>query len=102
MRVHEEKAFSRRLEELRQEMKERAGDAGRIDYWTFVKSDSFAQTVLRAQMTSFLVSYGMALLYKKDEKITLIPQDPPFLSAKGSPLSLPIPIPQEVLKPRPN
>ena len=102
MRVHEEKAFSRRLEELRQEMREKAGETGRIDYWTFVKSASFPQTVLRAQMTSFLVSYGMAQLSKKGEKMTLIPQDPPFALAKGSPLSLPIPIPQEVVKPRQN
>ena len=94
MRVHEEKAFSRRLEELRQEMRERAGENRKIDYWTFVKSANFVQTVLRAQMTSFLVSYGMALLEKTGEKMTLIPQDPPFLSAKGSPLSLPIPIPR--------
>ena len=96
MRVHEQKAFSGRLEELRQEMKERAGENGKVDYWIFVRSTSFAQTVLRAQMTSFLVSYGMAALDKKGEKMTLMPQDPPFVSAKGSPLSLPIPIPQDV------
>jgi len=99
MRVHEEKAFSRRLEELRREMKEKAGEGGKIDYWTFVKSTSFAQTVLRAQMTSFLVSYGMATLDKEKERMTLTPQDPPFLTAKGSPLSLPVPIPQDVMKP---
>ena len=97
MRVHAEKDFSSRLEQLRIEMKEKAGEEGRIDYWAFVKADSFAQTVLRAQLTSFLVSYGMAMLDRKKEKMTLIPRDPPFLSTKGSPLSLPISIPQEAV-----
>jgi hypothetical protein len=95
LRIHEEKAFNQRLEDLRREMKEESGEDGRIDYWKFVKANSFAQTVLRAQMVSFLVSYGMANLDRTKEKMTLIPRDPPFASGEGSPLSLPIPIPQE-------
>lgn len=94
LRIHEEKAFNQRLEDLRREMKERA-DSGQIEYWSFVKGTSFAQTVLRAQMVSFLVSYGMALLERTKEKMMLIPRDPPFVRTEGSPLSLPIAIPQE-------
>ncbi len=96
LRIHEEKAFNQRLEELRRELKDKAGDDQRIDYWKFVKAGSFATTVLRAQMVSFLISYGMALLERKREKMILIPRDPPFTKGEGSPLSLPIPIPQEV------
>ncbi|MBO0887651.1 hypothetical protein J2P12_00970 [Candidatus Bathyarchaeota archaeon] len=97
MRVHEERAFSQRLEQLRIEMKEAAGEEGRIEYWKFVSADTFASTVLRAQMVSFLVSYGMAMLERKREKMMLIPRDPPFAGSQGSPLSFPIPITQEAV-----
>ncbi len=100
LRIHEEKAFNQRLEELRREMKESAGEPGRIEYWTFVRANTFAQTVLRAQMVSFLVSYGMALLERTKEKMILIPRDPPFVRGQGSPLSLPIPITEEAVAPR--
>ena len=95
LRIHEEKAFNQRLEELRSELKDKAGEDQRIDYWKFVKAGSFATTVLRAQLVSFLISYGMAMLERKKEKMILIPRDPPFVRGEGSPLSLPIPIPQE-------
>jgi hypothetical protein len=99
LRIHEEKAFNQRLEDLRIEMKNKSGDNG-IDYWKFVKAGTFAQTVLRAQMVSFLVSYGMATLERTEEKMVLIPRDPPFARGQGSPLSLPIPITQEAVTPR--
>ena len=101
MRIHEEKAFNQRLEDLRLEMKDKSGDDG-IEYWKFVKAGSFAQTVLRAQMVSFLVSYGMAILERTKEKMVLIPRDPPFARGQGSPLSLPIPITQEAVETRAN
>jgi len=100
MRVLEEKAFTKRLEELRIEMKEKAGEDKRIEYWSFVRTRNFPQTVLRAQMVSFLVSYGMAMLERKKEKMWLTPRDPPFSTGQGSPLSLPIPIPMEAVVPR--
>jgi hypothetical protein len=99
LRIHEEKAFNQRLEDLRLEMKSKSGKDG-IDYWRFVKAGTFAQTVLRAQMVSFLVSYGMAILKRTEEEMVLIPRDPPFARGQGSPLSLPIPITQEAVAPR--
>jgi len=99
LRIHEEKAFNQRLEDLRLEMKSKSGD-DRIDYWKFVKASTFAHTVLRAQMVSFLVSYGMATLERTEEKMVLIPRDPPFARGQASPLSLPIPITQEAVAPR--
>jgi hypothetical protein len=100
LKVLEEKAFTKLLEELRMEMKEKAGDEKRIEYWSFVRTSKFAQTVLRAQMVSFLVSYGMAALERKRENMFLIPREPPFASRQGSPLSLPITITQEVVASR--
>jgi hypothetical protein len=100
MRVLEEKAFTKRLEELRREMKERVGEEGRIEYWSFVRTAKFSETVLRAQMVSFLISYGMATLERKREKMFLIPRSPPFAPRQGSPLSVPIPITKEAIVPR--
>jgi hypothetical protein len=82
------------------EMKEKAGEDKRIEYWSFVRTNHFAQTVLRAQLVSFLVSYGMAALDRKKEKMFLIPREPPFASGQGSPLSYPITITQEVVASR--
>jgi hypothetical protein len=81
-------------------MKEKAGEDKRIEYWSFVRTSNFPQTVLRAQMVSFLISYGMAALDRKREKMFLIPRDPPFASRQGSPLSYPIPITKEVVTSR--
>ncbi len=100
LRIIEEKTFTKRLEEVWKEMKQKAGEQERTEYWTFVRTTSFAQTVLRAQMVSFLISYGMAALERKREKLFLIPKDAPFATKEGSPLSFPIPIPKEVVSPR--
>ncbi len=100
MKILDEKAFTRRLEDLWNELKEMVGGGGRIEYWAFVRTGGFKETVLRAQLVSFLVSYGMAGLERKREKLFLIPKDAPFAPREGSPLSFPIPIPREVVVPR--
>src|SRR6266550_2706053 len=41
MRVLEEKAFTKRLEEMRMEMKENAGEERQIEYWSFVRTSNF-------------------------------------------------------------
>ncbi len=99
MKILDEKAFTRKLEDLWNELKETVGEGGRIEYWTFVRTGKFTETVLRAQLVSFLVSYGMAALERKREKLFLIPKDAPFAPREGSPLSFPIPIPKEVVAP---
>ena len=96
LRILEEKAFSKKLEEFWKHLRERTADNGKTDYWTLVKGSNFAETVYRAQMVSFLVSYGMAALEKKREKLYVAAKEPPFSSREGSPVSFPIPIPKEV------
>ena len=100
MRILDEKAFTRKLEDLWNELKETVGEGGRLEYWKFVRTGKFTETVLRAQLVSFLVSYGMAGVGRKREKLFLIPMEAPFRLRQGSPLSLPIPIPKEVVTPR--
>ncbi len=100
LRILDEKTFTKKVEDLWSELKTTVGDGGRIEYWSFVRTTRFADTVLRAQLVSFLVSYGMAALERKREKLFLIPKDAPFARKEGSPLSYPIPIPREVVTPR--
>ena len=94
-RVVEEKAYTRRMQDLWKELKETAGE-GKVDYWKFIQTPDFAQTISRAQLVSFLVSYGYASLQKTSRGMFLVPNEKPD-HFEGSPLSLPIPITKEVL-----
>jgi hypothetical protein len=97
MRVVEEKAYTRRMQDLWKEVKEKAGEEGKVDYWDFIRTTDFAQTVGRAQLVSFLVSYGFADLVREKSSILLVPKLTPDPHSEGSPLSFPIPITKEAL-----
>jgi hypothetical protein len=97
MRVVEEKAYTRRMQDLWTELKDRAGEGQKVDYWTFIKRDDFAETIARAQLVSFLVSYGYANLQRKGNSMLLVPKARPDPIPEGSPLSFPIPITKEAL-----
>lgn len=95
-RVVEEKAYTRRMQDLWNELLEAAGGRKRVDYWDFIQAKDFAQTIVRAQLVSFLVSYGYATLQKTSKAMFLVPREKPD-HLSGSPLSFPIPITKEVL-----
>jgi len=64
-RILRDKAFSEELESFWQELKSRVrekSDEGKIRYWDFVGAETYEETVQRAFMTSFLVTYGYATL----------------------------------------
>jgi hypothetical protein len=94
-RVVEEKAYTRKMQDLWTELKETASNE-EVEYWKFVQRPDFAQTIARAQLVSFLVSYGYANLLKRSDGMFLVPNESPG-RFEGSPLSLPIPITKEVL-----
>ncbi|MCR6668875.1 MAG: hypothetical protein NDF51_02645 [archaeon YNP-WB-040] len=50
-------SFSEMIEEFWGRVKE-ASKGGKIYYWNFIKSNSFEESVLKAYMLSYLVSYG--------------------------------------------
>ncbi|MEM2118159.1 MAG: hypothetical protein QW386_03970 [Candidatus Bathyarchaeia archaeon] len=95
-RILRDKAFSEELENFWQEMKSKIkekGDAGKIRYWDFVGAETYEETVHRAFMTSFLITYGYATLevYPLEEEIFIKPYDKPVTKiGKKQLVSIPI------------
>ena len=89
------KAFSEDLHVLWEELKHRVDEEGKIRYWEFVEADTYAETIKRAFITSFLVTYGYANLevHRLEEEMYLKPFDEPvpFLE-KRQVTSLPVSI----------
>ncbi|OYT31602.1 MAG: hypothetical protein B6U94_02605 [Thermofilum sp. ex4484_79] len=70
--------FERKLEEVEKELKEKLGESGKVDYWNFIVSNDFRETVFRAYCISFLATQGKILLYRNplgDEIFILPPED---------------------------
>jgi len=92
----EEKAFAKKLQEVWDELHQKSEKSGSMEYWGFVQGRSFPETVSKAQVVSFLVSYGYANLEEKNGRLVLVPMKEPQTSKAGSTLSFPIPIPKMV------
>ncbi|MEM2926862.1 MAG: hypothetical protein QW220_04395 [Candidatus Bathyarchaeia archaeon] len=95
-----ETAFEEVLRSLWRELLERSGKAGRLGYWEFVDAESYDETVLRAYLTSFLITYGFAQLEMDPlkEEFFLIPKEELQAKAgfpKGASFSVPISISYE-------
>jgi len=81
-RVLGDKEFSEELEcywrELKNHVAEKCPD-GKIHYWDFIGADTYGETVQRAFMMSFLVTYGYATLEidRLEEEILIVPYDKP-------------------------
>jgi hypothetical protein len=64
-RILGDKVFSEELEEFWQELKtcvEQKGKDGKMRYWDFVGAETYDDTVQRAFLSSFLITYGYATL----------------------------------------
>ena len=90
--------FSDELELLWQELKARVGEKasmGKIRYWDFIGAESYEETVQRAFMSSFLITYGYATLEIRplEEEIFIKPFDKPSTQfATKQAISIPIPV----------
>jgi hypothetical protein len=81
-RILGDKVFSEEMECFWQELKETVKEKGRdgkILYWDFVGAETYEDTVQRAFLTSFLITYGYATLeiYPLEEEILIKPFEKP-------------------------
>jgi len=81
-RILREKAFSEELDIFWQQLKEKVkekGAEGKIQYWDFVGAETYEETVDRAFMTSFLITYGYATLeiHPLEEEMFIKPYEKP-------------------------
>ena len=79
-RVLSDKEFSEELDFYWEELKTcvaSKGQEGKILYWNFIGADTYEQTVERAFLTSFLVTYGYATLEidRLEETVFIVPYD---------------------------
>ncbi len=95
-RVLSDKAFSEELEAYWQELKAKVQEKGQDDrmrYWDFVGAETYEDTVQRAFLASFLITYGYATLevYPLEEEIFIKPFKTPVAKiASQQSVSVPI------------
>jgi len=95
-RILRDEAFSQELEDFWQELKNKVaekGENGKILYQSFVYAETYNETVNRAFMTSFLVTYGYATLevHPLEEEMFIVPYEKPVVKT-GSKQLVSIPI----------
>jgi len=96
-----DKAFSEELENYWQELKEKVkekGHDGKILYWDFIGAETYEDTVQRAFLASFLITYGYATLeiYPLEEEIFIKPFETPIAKiGTQQSISIPIAVPYE-------
>ncbi len=75
LRILAEKTFFEELEAFWIGLKSRVGENEKINYWDFVGANTYEETLDRAYMTSFLVTYGYATLelHPLEEEIFIKP-----------------------------
>ena len=100
-RILGDKAFSEELENYWRELKEKVkakGRDGKILYWDFVGAETYEETVQRAFLASFLITYGYATLeiHPLEEEIFIKPFETPVakIAAQQS-ISIPIAVTHE-------
>jgi hypothetical protein len=95
LRILAEKTFFEELENFWTELKQKVGEKEKINYWDFVGADTYSETLDRAYMTSFLVTYGYATLelHPLEEEIFIKPFTKPRAElADNKMVSVPISI----------
>lgn len=100
-RILRDKAFSEELESFWHELRKRVGEKGengKIRYWDFVGAETYEETVHRAFMTSFLITYGYATLeiHPLEEENFIKPYEKPVANiGKKQLVSIPIAVTTE-------
>lgn len=94
-KILSEQMFSEELEALWRELLQKVDETEKIKYWNFIGSSTFEESVRRAYLTSFLVTYGYATLEinRLEEEIFIKPHKKLVpLAGKKQVVSVPVPI----------
>ena len=100
-RILSDKVFSEELDDYWQELKEKVvakGRDGKIFYWDFIGAETYEDTVQRAFLTSFLITYGYATLeiHPLEEEVFIKPFEKPSAKiATQQSISIPIAVTYE-------
>ena len=95
-RILRDKAFSEELEHFWNELKNMVAQKGqkeKIRYWDFIGAESYEETVNKAFLTSFLLTYGYATLeiHPLEEEMYIVPYEKPLVkTGKEQLVSMPI------------
>jgi len=95
LRILAEKTFLEELEVFWEELKQRVGGEGKIRYWDFIGADAYSETIKRAYVASFLVTYRYATLevHPLEEEIFIQPfEKPKSMLGKKQTISIPVSI----------
>jgi hypothetical protein len=93
LRILAEKTFLEELEVFWEELKRRVGQEEKIRYWNFVGAETYSETIKRAYMTSFLITYGYATLelHPLEEETFIKPfEKPKSMLGKKQTVSIPV------------
>jgi len=100
-RILRDRSFSEELETFWQQLKKSTaekGENGKIHYWNFVGADTYNETVQKAFMASFLITYGYATLeiHPLEEEVFIVPYQKPAPNTGSKQLvSIPIAVSAE-------
>jgi hypothetical protein len=87
--------FAKNLRNLWEELRTQTEEKGSADYWSFVRRDTYDETVRRAYYVSFLLTYGFAKMLRDAESMKLVSIETPTGKATAGAISYPIAIPKE-------
>jgi hypothetical protein len=89
-----DETFAEQLEKFWEELKSRTAEKEKIRYWDFVGADSYEETIHRAYMTSFMVTYGYATfeIHPLEGEIFIKPHQKPILKPESKEQLISIPI----------
>jgi len=84
--------FAKNLRKLWEELRTQTAENGAVKYWSFVRRETYEETVQRAYYVSFLLTYGFAKMARGDTDMTLVGLDTPTGKVAEGSVSYPIAI----------